>query len=94
MPDETVPQPETSQPENQETTTTKVPTIIKQHLVRKLVKENGKRIAQDVLDSMEDALKRRIVAACNVHNGGKKTIDLTVAQAAGLIGHIGNESTN
>lgn len=63
----------------------KNPTIIKQHLVRKLVRLHGKRISQEVLDQMEDALKRRLTAACGIHNGGKKTIDIAIAGQANLV---------
>jgi hypothetical protein len=43
--------------------------------VRRLAHEHGKRVSEEFLAQLEGWLRRKIEAACKVHNGGKKTLD-------------------
>jgi len=56
--------------------------FLNQSAVRSLVKENGKRSSQEFLLALDDLVRRRVNAACNIHNGGRVTLDATV------LGHV------
>jgi hypothetical protein len=52
--------------------------------VRRLAKENGKRISPEFMAQLEGFLRRKIAAACAVHNGGRKTLDASIAGYVGI----------
>jgi len=47
--------------------------------VRALAKENGKRLGAGFLNALDSHIQDIVDKACTVHNGGKKTLDATVA---------------
>lgn len=51
--------------------------------VRMLAKEHGKRTGGDFLLQLDQHVNKLVVAACAVHNGGKQTLDRTVAAHVG-----------
>jgi len=46
--------------------------------VRARVNENGKRVSTEFLLALDDLVRRKVDAACSVHNGGRKTLDASV----------------
>jgi hypothetical protein len=66
-------------------------TLVKVSQLKKLAKQNGKRLSKDFLAALDDMVKARVVAACAVHNGGRKTVDMGVAAMIGVTRstHIG-----
>jgi hypothetical protein len=52
---------------------------IKASLVRKVVKEHGKRVSKGYLTALDRHVYEKILKAVAVHNGGKKTLDTAVA---------------
>jgi hypothetical protein len=54
-------------------------TYIRPSIVRRLVKANGKRLSQAFLYALDSYIERKVIAACNEHNGGRKTLDASVA---------------
>jgi len=66
------------------------PLATKRHLiylnrkaVARTIRENGRRAGEDFLQHLDEWIHRKITRACEVRNGGKKTLDVTVA------GHVG-----
>lgn len=53
--------------------------FIKESNVRKLAKENGRRVGRDFLAALDAQINEWLVRACNTHNGGKRTLDAMVA---------------
>lgn len=47
--------------------------------IKKLAKENNKRVGKDFLHALECDVNNHIIRACKTHNGGKKTLDGTLA---------------
>jgi hypothetical protein len=47
--------------------------------VRKRIKHNGKRVSEEFILALDAFIRRKIDAACRVHNGGKKTLDASIA---------------
>jgi hypothetical protein len=47
--------------------------------VKARAKEHGKRCSAEYLLALDDLVRSKIEAACRVHNGGRKTLDATVA---------------
>lgn len=52
--------------------------------IKKLAHQNGKRVSAGFLAAVELAIHTRILAACKMHNGGRKTIDREVALYSGF----------
>lgn len=51
--------------------------------IRLLAKEHNKRTGGDFLMQLDQHIHKIVVAACAVHNGGKQTLDRTVAAHVG-----------
>ena len=47
--------------------------------VKKLAKQNGRRVGKDFLSSLDRQIEEWVVRAAQAHNGGKKTLDATLA---------------
>lgn len=47
--------------------------------VRQLVKEYGKRTSAEFMNALDLKVEKLIRTACGVHNGGKVTLDNTIA---------------
>jgi hypothetical protein len=52
--------------------------------VKKLIREQGKIPGKEFLLALDIFVAVKIKQACKVHNGGKKTLDATVAGYAGI----------
>ena len=52
--------------------------------VRKYVNAKGKRAGKDFLHTLDRHICERLDVACATHNGGKKTLDATVAHLSGI----------
>ncbi|NBO52208.1 MAG: hypothetical protein EBU83_02055 [bacterium] len=52
---------------------------IKPAAVKKLIKSHGKRTAAEFLLALDNYVERAIIRAASEHNGGKKTVDASVA---------------
>lgn len=55
------------------------PRYIKASAVRLTAKANGKRVSNDYLEALDRKVQRLIEKSIAEHNGGKKTLDLSVA---------------
>jgi hypothetical protein len=53
--------------------------LIKKAGIKQIAKATGKRVGKDYLVLLEEHIRRKVEAACRVHNGGKKTIDASIA---------------
>jgi len=51
---------------------------IQKSKVKALVAKRGKRCGESFLLALDDLVRQKIVNACRVHNGGKKTLDASV----------------
>lgn len=58
--------------------------IVRSHVV-KVCKANGRRVGADFLLALDEFVRRKVGAACRVHNGSKKTLDSAVAGMVGLV---------
>ena len=58
--------------------TTKL-TNIRASAIRRLAKQNGKRVSADFLAALDRYVEQRVTLACAEHNGGKKTLDQGLA---------------
>jgi hypothetical protein len=56
---------------------------INKKAVKEIAKPYKKRVSQEFIDILNNFVIRTIISACNVHNGGKVTLD---AEVAGFIG--------
>jgi len=52
---------------------------IKPAAVKKLIKSHGKRTAAEFLLALDNYVVRAVIRAAAEHNGGKKTVDASVA---------------
>jgi hypothetical protein len=52
---------------------------IKASLVKKLAKSHGKRVSKDFLIALDGYVEKKILLACETHNGGKVTLDGGIA---------------
>lgn len=78
--------PETQCDQPSSARTTRVPTYIKAHKVKALIKSNGRRTSPEFLLLLDQKVEALVNKACQVHNGGKKTLDATVAGHVGIAG--------
>lgn len=54
-------------------------TLIKSSAVKKLIKEHGKRTSKEFLAALDSYVRNAVIRAASEHNGGKKTVDASVA---------------
>jgi hypothetical protein len=52
---------------------------IKPAAVKRLIKSHGKRTAAEFILALDNYVERAIIRAASEHNGGKKTVDASVA---------------
>ncbi len=52
--------------------------VIKESVIKKMVKEKDRRIAKEALQAIDARLVKLIEKMIGTHNGGKKTIDTAV----------------
>lgn len=57
---------------------------IKESKVRKRVNSLGKRAGRDFLLQLDIMIEQKVKQACEVHNGGKKTLDESIAVYVGI----------
>ena len=60
------------------------PTYLVISKVKALAKQNGKRVGADFLAVLNQYVKEKIEKACATHNGGKVTLDQTIARWVGI----------
>lgn len=60
---------------------------INQAQIKKLANANGKRVGKDFLFQLDLMIEAKVLKACKVHNGGKKTLDESVAHYLGISKH-------
>lgn len=53
--------------------------------LRRICKTHSRRLGTDFEIALRRFVERKLAAACAVHNGGKQTIDLTIAAHVGLL---------
>jgi hypothetical protein len=53
---------------------------IKASLIKKLAKSHGKRVSKQFLVALDGYVEKKILLACETHNGGKVTLDEGIAQ--------------
>jgi hypothetical protein len=58
--------------------------FINRKLVRELARSQGRRVGRSFMYALEDFVRRKIDQACKVHNGGKVTLDSSVAGYVGI----------
>lgn len=52
---------------------------IKTSTVRKFAKSHGKRVSPDFLAALDRYVENKILIATKEHNGGKRTLDASIA---------------
>jgi len=52
--------------------------------VKDLCHKHGRRAGKDFLRALDSFVRSKIETACGIHNGGKKTLDLDVAEYSGI----------
>jgi len=60
--------------------------FIKASAVRQLAKDYGKRVSTGFIQVLDQNVKLDVYNSCQVHNGGKKTLDEAVAGYVGIKG--------
>lgn len=58
--------------------------LLNQKAVKTLAREHNRRVGKDFIAALECHIERKVVAACREHNGGKVTIDASLATHVGL----------
>lgn len=58
--------------------------LLNHKAIKELAKENGKRVSADFFACLERFVEKKIVKACNIWNGQKKTLDASVAGFVGI----------
>lgn len=53
--------------------------FIKPAAVKALIKSHGKRTSKDFIEALDRYVERALARAAAEHNGGKKTVDASVA---------------
>lgn len=80
---------EATTPANQTETPSKapnyLPTYLKNHKIKALIKANNRRCGPEFMKLLDKHVEALVTRACGVHNGGKKTLDATVAGFAGIV---------
>lgn len=57
---------------------------INQSNIKKLAHSHGKRTGKDFLLQLDIMIEEKVKQACEVHNGGKKTLDESIATYIGI----------
>lgn len=52
--------------------------------LKKLALANKKRLSTEFLVALDEMVKAKIIEACSIHNGGRKTIDISIAAYTGV----------
>lgn len=52
--------------------------------VKRLAKDYGRRVSAEFLQQLDAHVRRMVRNACQVHNGGKVTLDASVAGFVGI----------
>lgn len=52
---------------------------IKASLIKKLAKSHGRRVSKQFLVALDGYVEKKILLACETHNGGKVTLDEGIA---------------
>jgi len=52
--------------------------LIRKTVVKKLCKEHGRILSTAFYNQLENYLEEKIIKACQMHNGGKKILDIYV----------------
>lgn len=60
------------------------PKYFKGSVVRKLIKDSGRRVSPEFLQLLDRHIETIVKKACETHNGSKKTLDATIAGMVGL----------
>lgn len=60
------------------------PKYFKGSVVRKLIKEHGRRVSPEFLQLLDRHIELTVKKACETHNGTKKTLDASVAGSVGM----------
>lgn len=60
------------------------PKFFKGSVVRKLIKDHGRRVSPEFLQLLDRHIEAKVKKACDTHNGNKKTLDAAVAGVAGI----------
>ena len=63
---------------------TYTPKYLRVSAVKALIKRLGKRAGADFIEAVDRMVERKVRAACNTHNGSKKTLDISVASYVGI----------
>ena len=58
--------------------------LINSKAVKDLIKANDRRAGASFMAALEAHIESKILAACRTHNGGKKTLDRTIASVVGI----------
>lgn len=53
--------------------------------IKKRARGHGRRVGKEFLLALDDWIATKIDAACQVHNGGKVTLDSTIASYVGIV---------
>lgn len=51
--------------------------------IKALARENNRRVGHGFLKALDARVREMVIGACRVHNGGKKTLDYSVAEFSG-----------
>lgn len=52
---------------------------LKATIIRGLAKSHGKRVSRAFLNALDQYVEAKVIAACQTHNGGLKTLDAGLA---------------
>jgi len=58
--------------------------FINKKAIKDLAKEHGRRVGRDFMNALDLYIEHKIIAACKEHNGGKITLDNSLAYHVGL----------
>lgn len=57
---------------------------INQKAITELINSKGKRAGKDFLFHLNTFIQQKVEKACEVHNGGAKTLDSSIAEYVGI----------
>lgn len=52
--------------------------------IRKIAKQHDRRLGNEFANALNDFVIYKVIEACQIHNGGKKTLDKDIAVYAGI----------
>jgi hypothetical protein len=70
--------------EKKETQAYYSPKYFKGSVVRKLIKDSGRRVSPEFLQLLDRHIETTVKKACETHNGSKKTLDASIAGMIGM----------